>query len=153
MTCAAAQIHDCGDKPHVHTIEEIAFASLALLIDITHQTKVYLLYSVSLEGFDGHGIIVLVQIPKVCKIIHHAVRNYAKGHFLTHILVHLHETVDSIVECRVATDDNDGMVSVVDKHSDQPVYAATAFTLHMVIQDVLFLKALLYLLPSAFRRA
>ena len=82
------------------------------------------------------------------EVVHHAMRDYAKGYPFTSSLVYLHQTVDGIIECRVASHNDYCLIAIVDKHLHQPFHTFLVLTLHKVVVDMLLAQHLLYLEPA-----
>ena len=82
------------------------------------------------------------------KVVHNTIRNYAQYDAVAHFFLLLHQTIDGVVECRIATEDNDGTVSVAYHHTDKTVYTCRTFALNHIESDVVYFKATLYTFPT-----
>ena len=52
------------------------------------------------------------------------------------------------MERRISTNDDNGLITIVDKHSDEPFYALLILALHKVVIHALLLEHLLYFFPA-----
>ena len=148
----AAQVHDGCHESDVDAVQEVAAAMVALLADVANAAEVDLADAALLQPADGLLHVVLVELPEVRKVVHHAIGHHAQHNLLALLLVNLHEAVHGIVQCRVASHDDDGLIAVGDEHFHQAVYAARVLALHVVVVDALSLQAPLNLLPPFLRR-
>ena len=142
------KVHDGSNEPHIDTVEEIPVASLSPLIGIPNAAKVNLPYPPLLYPINNLGILSFLYIPKVSKVIHQTVGYHCQGNLLPDITVCLHQAVDSVVECRVASDDDYCTVTVVNHHLHQSLNTSDILTLYIVVYHTLLLETFLYLRPA-----
>ena len=87
-------------------------ALLALGIGIADAAQVDLADTPLDEPVDGLSDVILVKVPEPCKVVHHAIGYHTQRNLVTNLLLLHHQTVHSIIQCRVATYDDDGLVAI-----------------------------------------
>ena len=75
----AAQIHESGNQAHVDAVQEVTMALLVALVRITDTTQVDFPDTALFQPFDGLLIIAVRESPEMGEVVHHAMRDYAKG--------------------------------------------------------------------------
>ena len=144
----SSQIHDGGDESDIDTVEEIATAFLPLLVHIADTTEVNLSDTTFFQRRHRLLDIAVAESPEVGKVVHQSVRNNTQCHIFSFFRIYLHQTVYGIIERRISTNDDNGLITIVDKHSDEPFYALLILALHKVVIHALLLEHLLYFFPA-----
>lgn len=139
-----SQVHDGSDESDIDTVEEIATAFLPLLVHITDTTEVNLSDTTLLQRCHRLLDVTVAESPEVGKVVHQSVRNHAQCHLFSFFRIYLHQTVYGIIERRISTNDDNGLITIVDKHSDESFYALLILALHKVVIHALLLEHLLY---------
>ena len=121
---------------------------LALRVLITDTTQVNRPYPTLLKPFDGLFDPVFLETPETGEVVHDAIGYHAQCDTVAHSLLLCHQTVDGIVERRVATNDNDGLIAVADQHPHETFHTISRLALHKVILHLVLIKHLLDLLPT-----
>ena len=57
--------------------------------------------------------VTLLKVPIACKIVEYTIGNDTQSYRIAHLFFFLHQTVDSIVQRRVATHDDNGFIAVM----------------------------------------
>src|SRR3712207_2761522 len=109
MPRTTAKIHYIGYQTDIHAIQEIPMAMLGIAVLVADAAQVYLPYPALLQPADGLPYIVLIELPEVGKVIHYAIGNQTEHDTVADGSPFLHQAVNSIVECRIASEDNDGL--------------------------------------------
>ena len=124
---------------------------LAMLVCITYATEVYFTDTALFEPFNSLVVVALCKTPEMSKVVHQSVGYDAKRNTLTHLAVCLHKTINSIVESRVATHNDNSFIAIVYHHLNKTIHTGRTFALHKVVFNIIGLKTLLYLLPTMLR--
>ena len=144
----SSQVHDGGDESDIDTVEEIATAFLPLLVHIADTTEVNLSDTTFFQRRHRLLDIAVAEPPEVGKVVHQSVRNNTQCHLFSFFRIYLHQTVYGIIERRISTNNDNGLITIVDKHSDEPFYALLILALHKVVIHALLLEHLLYFFPA-----
>lgn len=145
------EVHYGSYQSDVDAVEEVAAASLTLLIGISYASEVNLAHMTLLQPLDGLAVVALAESPEMGEVVHQSVGNNAEHDTLTHTRIVLHQAVHGIVKRRVASYDNNRFVAVVDHHLYKTVHTGTALTLYEVVFHAIVLQTFLYLLPTTLR--
>ena len=148
MTGLTTQVHDGCDESHIDTVEEVAMTVLILSVLIADATEIDLTNATLFEPSYSLLYLALVKAPEVGKVVHHTIRNDADSNLVAHFLLDLHQTVDRIIERRVTSDDDNGLIAIIDHHLDESFDTAHALALNLVIFDALLLQGPLYPFPA-----
>ena len=135
----ASKIHNSSNKTNIHAIEEIAMTSLIVLVSISNASKVNLSDSTFFYPPDNLSILIFFIIPKVCKVVHHTIRNNSQRYLIANFFLSLHQAVYSIIQGRIATNNDYSLITIIDIHLHQSFYAPRVFALHIVVVHLLFL--------------
>ena len=118
-------------------------ALFAFLIGIAHATKVDGAYTILFQPTDSLVKIAFTKVPIACKIVHQTVGNESQGNGVAHLFLYFHQTVYRIIECRVTTGNDNGLVAVVNQHIYQAFYAACSLALHKVVIHTMLIECTL----------
>ena len=127
------QIHHVGNESYVDTVEEVAMAVFVFLIGITNTAQIDGTDTAFYQPVDGLFHIVVVEAPIACEVVHHTIGNNSQGNLVAHLFLFCHQAIDGIVQCRVATHDDDGLITIAYQHGYQTLYAVCRLTLNEVI--------------------
>ena len=147
-TSLATQVHNISRHSDVNTIEEVTVTFLPLGICITNTAKVDLSDAMTNQRIDGFFYLTLINIPKTGKVVHQTVRNNAESDTVADFFLFHHETIDSIVEGRVATYYDNGFITIRYHHPHQALHTVCRLALNKVISHLALIKHLLNLLPT-----
>ena len=148
MTGLATQIHNRSYESDVHTVEEIAQALLPLLAGVPDTSQVNLSHPALLEPSHRLLHVTVIESPETGEIIHQAIRNHSQRHFIALGSIHLHQTINGIIERRISANNHYRLIAIVDKHLHQSLYAFLVFALHKVVIHALLPEHLFYLFPA-----
>ena len=121
---------------------------LAIGVRIADAAQVHRADAMLHQPVDGLFGLVLIEVPEACEVVHHAVGNHAEGNLLADGLFLHHQTVHGIVQCRVATHDDDGLVAIGDHHLDETFHTVGCLTLYHIVLHPALVENLFYLLPT-----
>ena len=141
--CLPAKVHHVGDEPHVDTIEKIAMALFSLFVLITDTAQIYLAHTMLDKPVDSLFQIAFLEVPIAGEIIHGTIWYDAQRNLVTHLLLFLHQTIDSIVQSRIATHHNDGLVTIMDKHGHKSFHTVSRLALHEIVLNLAFVQCFL----------
>ena len=151
MACLTAQVHNGCHQTHIHTVQEVAMTVLTFLIGIADTAEVYLAHTTLLQPGYGLLYLTLLEPPVMGKIVHHTIGNDTQRNLIARLLIYLHQAVDGIVQRRVAAGDDNCLISVVNHHLHQSLYAAGVLTLHEVVIHTAIAQRCLDTFPTLFR--
>ena len=153
MAGGAAQVHHIGHIAKVDAIDKIPAAGLAMPVLVAYAAHVDFPHATLLEP--SHALLYLsfLEIPEVGEVIHHAVGDNAQGYLIARLPLGLHQAVDGIVEGTVSSNDDDGLVAVVDKHLHQARHTPAGLALDEVVGDALILQHPLHARPAVVGRS
>ena len=109
---------------------------LTLFVRISDAPQVYLAHTVLDQPVYSILRLAFPEVPIAGKVVHHAVGYHTEGYLVAHLFLRLHQTVDGIVQRRVASHDDDGLVPVVNQHGNQALHTVHRLALHEVIRHV-----------------
>ena len=119
---------------------------LPVLVRITDATEVYLTHTMLDKPVDGLLQIAFLEVPIAGKVVHHTIGYHTQRNLVAHLLLHPHQTVHGIVQCRVATSDDNGAIAVMDEHVDQTLHTVSRLALYEVVLHLAVVEHLLNLL-------
>ena len=148
MACLTLQIHYCCNQTNIYTIKEISMTLFVMLICVTNTSKVDFSNAMLFQPTNSTYKIVFGKTPEHSKIVHHSIRNNTKRYTITSFLINLHQTVNSIIQGRITTDNNDGLISIIDHHLNESVNTTCCFTLNEIKLNFILIKHTLNFLPA-----
>ena len=95
---------------------------LAVFVGIAYASKIDFTNATLLEPLDSLIVVALSQSPKMGKVVHQTIWYNTKSNTLAYLAVGLHKTIDSIVEGRVATYNNNSLIAIVYHHLNKTIY-------------------------------
>ena len=143
-------MHDGCYESDVHAIEEISPAGLSVLVGIPDASHVDFPCAQFFHSFHHLVFLVFAYIPEPCEVVEQPVWYHAECNLLTLCCFYLHHAVHGIVQGRVATDDHDGSVAVVDEHFHQPSHAVARLTLNVIVFYPVLFQSFFHFLPPLF---
>ena len=82
------------------------------------------------------------------KVVHQPIGYNAQRYAVSRFFVSAHQAVNSIVKGRVAPNNNNGLITILDKHGYQSLNAIGVFALHIVKVDAVVHKASFHPTPT-----
>jgi len=151
MMGLAAQVHYRRYKTDINAIEEIAVAAFIFGILISYAPKVNLAHMAFLQPVHGLLYLILVKIPEMREIIHHAIGYHAKHNAFADLFLYLHQAVDRIIERGVSPYNDYGLIAVVYHHHHKTLHTSGALALDKVELYFAAAENLLHALPTLAR--
>ena len=151
MVCLPTEIHYRSYQSHIHAIQEIAVAVLILRVLISYATEVYLANPSCNQRVDGLFNLMFVEVPEMSEVVHHSVWNHTERNTIAHPFLNEHQTVYGIIKSRVATHDNDSLITIVYHHHNKAFYAACTLALNEIELHTTIAQYFFYPLPTLVR--
>ena len=92
--------------------------------------------------------LIAVDLPEMREVIHDTIGDHTQRDALPDFLLLHHQTVHRIVQCRVTTYDDNGLIAIIDHHLRQTFHTVSGLALHEVVGDAPFIQHLLDFLPA-----
>ena len=82
------------------------------------------------------------------KVVHQSIGYNAQRYAVSRFLINAHQAVNSIVQSRVAPNNNNRLITIFDEHGYQPLNAIGVFALNIVKVDAVIHQATFHPAPT-----